>query len=203
MSQIYTINCFDANNAVQSDMQAIENNFETLRTLFSGSGSPANPIAGMPWAHPGGVNGLRMRDVANAAWLAVLVGDADYKVWLYRNDAAPGMQIDTTVSDRVLAIKGGTQAYNVAGGTGAGSWTITGLSNSTAGAHAHTGSGTTSTVSQTSAYASALTQNGANVHNHTYSFTTSYDNAHTHNIAHAGTSRPAAAVGTLQKPVLT
>jgi hypothetical protein len=202
MSQIYTINCFDANNAVQSDMQAIENNFETLRTLFSGTGSPANPIAGMPWAHPGGVNGLRMRDVANAAWLAVLVGDADYKVWLYRNDAAPGMQIDTTVSDRVLAIKGGTQAYNVSGGTGAGSWTITGLSNDTQGAHQHTGGGTTSTYSALTQYASAI-GNGANAHAHTYSFTTSSNGSHLHTITHAGTSRPAAAVGTLQKPVLT
>jgi len=183
MSQIYTINCFDANNAVQSDMQAIENNFETLRTMFSGSGSPANPIAGMPWAHAGGVNGLRMRDVANAAWLAVLVGDADYKVWLYRNDAAPGMQIDTTVSDRVLAIKGGSAAYNVAGGTGAGSWTITGMINETT-THNHTGS----------KYPQGTLAGG---------ITLGEGGAHTHPITHNGTSRPSAAVGTLQKPVLT
>ncbi len=200
MAQNYTINCFDPNNAVQTDMQAIEDNFECLRTTLSGSGAPSNAIAGMQWAHAGGANGLRFRNVANSAWLAVILGDADSKFWLYRNDAAPGMAVDTTVTDRVLSIKGGSQAYDVDGGETAGSWTITGLSSNSTGAHTH--SGETSTVSATSGLSTTVT-GAARTPTHSHTYTTDEQAAHSHTVSHAGTSRPAAAVGTLQYPVLT
>ena len=199
MAQAYTINCFDPNNSVQSDMAAIEQNFEALRTLFSGLAAPANPSAGMAWAHPGGVDGLRMRDVANSAWLAVLLGDANSKMWLYRNDAAPGMQVDATVTDKVLAIKGGSEAYDVSGGNNAGSWTISGLSsvNST---HGH--SGTTSTE-DADFHSGGTTLNTKATEPHNHTFSVSNQGSHNHTVHHAGTSRPSAAVGTLQKPVMT
>ena len=42
--------------------------------------------------------------------------DKDFKIWLHRNDAAPGFVVDSSVSDKVLAIKGGSDAYDVNGG---------------------------------------------------------------------------------------
>ena len=45
-----------------------------------------------------------------------IYGDKSWKVWLYRNDAAPGFIIESGTSDVVIAIKGGSNAYNIAGG---------------------------------------------------------------------------------------
>jgi len=53
------------------------------------------------------------------------------KLWLYENSAPTGWTILTACSDGLLAVKGGTQAYNVAGGTSAGTWTITGHTHTT------------------------------------------------------------------------
>jgi len=53
-------------------------------------------------------------DAINA--LAVLAWDAEGKVWMYRNDAAPGMTLIAGLTDKVLSLKGGSNAYNVDGG---------------------------------------------------------------------------------------
>ena len=45
------------------------------------------------------------------------------KVWFYLNVAPTGWAIDTSAADAILAVKGGTNAYNVAGGNQAGTWT--------------------------------------------------------------------------------
>jgi len=44
------------------------------------------------------------------------------KVYLYENTAPTGWSI-TAVTDKVLAVKGGSDAYNATGGTAAGTWT--------------------------------------------------------------------------------
>jgi len=44
------------------------------------------------------------------------------KVYLYENTAPTGWSI-TAVTDKVLAVKGGSDAYNTTGGTTAGTWT--------------------------------------------------------------------------------
>jgi len=44
------------------------------------------------------------------------------KLWLYENTAPTGWSI-VAVTDRVLATKGGSNAYNTTGGTSAGTWT--------------------------------------------------------------------------------
>ena len=46
MSQDYTVDCFATDHAVQTDMLSMEKNFECLRSGFSGSTAPSNPIAG-------------------------------------------------------------------------------------------------------------------------------------------------------------
>lgn len=44
------------------------------------------------------------------------------KMWVYENTAPTGWSI-VSVTDRVLAVKGGSNAYNVSGGNTAGTWT--------------------------------------------------------------------------------
>jgi len=45
------------------------------------------------------------------------------KMWFYQNTAPTGWTIDATPADAVLAVKGGSQAFNANGGTQAGTWT--------------------------------------------------------------------------------
>jgi len=45
------------------------------------------------------------------------------KVWFYQNTAPSGWVIDATPADAILAVKGGSAAYNTTGGTQAGTWT--------------------------------------------------------------------------------
>ena len=56
------------------------------------------------------------------------------KLWLYENVAPTGWTIDGACADALLTVKGGANAYNVAGGNQAGTWTVTGL---TKDAHTH------------------------------------------------------------------
>ena len=60
---------------------------------------------------------------------------AGRKLWIYENTAPTGWTLEA-VTDGVIAVKGGTQAYNANGGTEAGSWTVSGI---TGGSHTHTG----------------------------------------------------------------
>jgi len=132
------------------------------------------------------------------------------KLWLYE-DTAPTGWTTVSVTDAVLAVKGGTQAYNVSGGNTAGTWTqpdhtLTideipshnhGGSTSTNGSHQHyvqkiPGSGTVSTVRQTqNVNADDLYTDSAGNHSHTIS---SQGGGQPHN--HGGdTWRPYATVG--------
>lgn len=45
------------------------------------------------------------------------------KMYFYQNVAPSGWTIDATCADALLAVKGGSQAYNVDGGNQAGTWT--------------------------------------------------------------------------------
>ncbi|MEG6552678.1 hypothetical protein V6C53_20785, partial [Desulfocurvibacter africanus] len=145
------------------------------------------------------------------AWLAVLLGDAGHKTWVYRNEATPGWVVDATVADVVLAVKGGTQAYNVSGGGQAGAWAISGLTGAhthsitiaTGGAHAHGGGGSGGGLGNVW----GMDNNGTPT-----SMYTNSAGGHTHSgtigsagtaVSHTGTWRPSAAVGTLQYPDLT
>jgi len=44
-------------------------------------------------------------------------------MWINQDVAPVGWTIDGTITDELLAVKGGANAYNVAGGSGAGTWT--------------------------------------------------------------------------------
>ncbi|WP_054031253.1 hypothetical protein [Desulfatitalea tepidiphila] len=137
MSQQWTDDVFDPNHVAATDLQNMENDFACLKSSFSGTGYPSNVVGGQVCHRP---NGRRARNYANNAWLGVLLGDANQKMWVYRNDTCEGWVIDPSVADVVLGIKGGAAAYNVDGGNLAGSWTLSGLTHAhthTNGAHVH------------------------------------------------------------------
>jgi len=46
------------------------------------------------------------------------------KMWFFQNTAPTGWTIDSTPADSLLAVKGGSGAFNVNGGTKAGTWQI-------------------------------------------------------------------------------
>ena len=130
MTQTYTDNCYQAGNVGQTDLQNIENNFATLKSNFSGTSAPANTVAGMCWfdMDSGTANEgvLKVRDDGNSAWFGLLHGDTTHLLLVYRNTAIDGWAVNSTVTDKVVAIKGGS-TYTT-GGTTAGSWSITGIS---------------------------------------------------------------------------
>jgi hypothetical protein len=123
MGQTYTINSYQSDHSGQTDLQNMETNFETIRSSFSGASQPANAIAGMPWFDTTNKT-FKIRNNANNAWMGVMYGTASTKIWIYLNAAGDGWTVDGSLTDRVIAIKGGSQAYNVAGANPAGSWTL-------------------------------------------------------------------------------
>lgn len=59
------------------------------------------------------------------------------RMWFYNNSAPAGWTILAAAADALLAVKGGSNAYNVVGGIQAGSWTPTGHTHPNS--HVHTG----------------------------------------------------------------
>ena len=70
MAQNFTDDCFDASHVGQTDLGNIENNFACLKSSFSGTSAPSNPVAGMLWYDTTN-NLLKLRNAANNAWLEI------------------------------------------------------------------------------------------------------------------------------------
>jgi len=88
-------------------------------------------------------NILTKADFGTTAGTACQGNDARFipagtKMWFYQNTAPTGWVIDSTPADAILAVKGGSAAYNVNGGMAAGTWTQPN--------HTHTGPSHTHTV---------------------------------------------------------
>jgi hypothetical protein len=64
---------------------------------------------------------LKMR-IGNGGVFTVSI-PSDTKMYFYENAAPTGWTYDSAVTDKVLAVKGGSQAYNRNGGGTAGTWT--------------------------------------------------------------------------------
>jgi len=202
MGQTFTDDCFAGTHVAQTDMGNIETNFATLKSNFSGSSAPSNPVPGQIYFDTT-QKLLHFRNQADDDWLGLIPGDTDQKLWIYRNDTVDGMAVDSSVTDRVLAIKGGSNAYNVNGGNTAGTWTpvahtlaiseipshdhggVTG-----SGGHVHTGSNFGGPNPESTA------PQGTTEHTHTIS-SQGGGGSHSHG---DGSARIAAAVGTLQYP---
>ena len=129
MSQAWESNTFAGTNVAQTDLQNIENNFATLKSCFSGTSAPANPVEGQTYRNTTYNN---WRGYTGAAWVGLLSGSASFKVWVYMNAAETGWVVDSTVTDKVLSLKGGS-TYTTGAAT-AGSWTVSGI---TSASHNH------------------------------------------------------------------
>jgi len=119
MAQQWQINTPHPANNYATDLNNMRAMFETLRTTFSGSSAPANPVEGMLWRD---TNKAVWKARAASAWRGLMHGDVNQKIYVYRNNALEGWIIDTAVADCVLAFKGGN--YGGSGGALAGSWTL-------------------------------------------------------------------------------
>lgn len=86
------------------------------------------------------------------------------KMWFYQNVAPTGWVVDTSITDAVLAIRGGTSSYNVSGGSRAGTWTQpnhlhTGPSHTHTGpSHTHATSGHQLTIAEMPAHTHSIEQ---------------------------------------------
>ena len=181
MAQNWTANSFATTNDWDTDLQAMENNLLCLQSGFSGTGAPTSPVIGQEWVDTTN-DVIKRRNFAGTGWNSSLHGDSTCIVYIYRNDANVGMQIETGMGDRVLAVKGGTQAWNVNGGVQAGTMTQP-----------------TNTWSLGTATADVFIQEGSGAG------TDVATDGHSHNFsggAGAGNWRMAANVGTMQKPIL-
>ncbi|MHA1942429.1 MAG: hypothetical protein ACW97P_12040 [Candidatus Hodarchaeales archaeon] len=230
MSQNFTDDQYDIDNEVDTDMENAEVNFAALKSAFSGANAPSSPIDGMRWLD---TSKKLIKRSYNSQWYGMLWGDSNFKIPVYKNDQMEGFLIDDTIEDCVIAIKGGTEVYNVNGGNIAGIWqqpshtlTIGEMSShshsggvtSNDGKHKHDFSGTTPryghgviTEGNPGVYGDHLLgsflQNAdlgvANSSKHSHDFTTDPKGGANPTHDHGITYRLRAAICTLQYPDLT
>lgn len=208
MSQDFTDDVYASGHQATTDLENMEKNFAALKSSFSGTTAPANTVAGMLW-YDTTQKLMKQRDSANSTWFGFMVADSSHKIWVYRNAAPEGWAIDSAVTDCVIALKGGSNAYNVNGGTLAGTWTQPGYTLTTADipAHTHGSSGAHThdvtimsgisggVINTISTFDAAVTTTVATSSGGTHTHT-SVGGGGSHN--HGTTYRPYAAIGTLQ-----
>ena len=68
MTQSWTDDVYASSHVAATDLQNIENNFACLKSCFSGSSAPSNPVAGMLWLDTAN-HLIKVRNEANNAWL--------------------------------------------------------------------------------------------------------------------------------------
>jgi len=164
----------------------------TENTLFIGSNSKWEPVnfvrsgdepnvprAGMIWNTT--ANDVKIRNQANTSWV-VFPFPAETKMYFYQNTAPIGWSI-VSVTDKLLAVKGGSAAYNTTGGSTAGTWTQP--------SHVH--------ATQGHVFSGDRWGGGRKGGNNTYTSNTGGGGSHSHGntggSATASTWRPYAAVG--------
>lgn len=125
MSQDWTTNLYTTATEADTTLTNMELMFATLKSAFSGATAPASQVPGQIW-YDTTKKACKQRNQGDTAWVGLMHGDTSQKIWVYRNAAMDGWAIDSSVTDRVLALKGGT-TYTTGAAT-AGSWTISGLS---------------------------------------------------------------------------
>lgn len=107
------------------------------------------------------------------------------RMWLYEDAAPTGWTYMASIADRVIAVKGGSNAFNVVGGNQAGTWTQLN--------HTHTGPSHTHTTSRTTFYQPGYHESTMDVT--TCTVTGSGGTGTTSNGAPANSWRPYGAVG--------
>ena len=198
MSQVWISDVYTGSTVAATTLGNMESMFATLRSNFSGGSQPSNNVAGNDW-YDTTQKVRKTRDYGNSAWFGLFHGDTSQKLWIYRNAAMEGYAVDSTPTDRVLALKGGT-TYTT-GGAGAGSWDLS---------HTHTGGNHTLTIAEMPAHThttphgsdKVLGYSGSTVGaNPSVTGSTGGGGSHNHGTTSSGlgsTPRLAASVGTLQ-----
>ena len=120
MAQNWTDNTYDPSFVIHDTEVEEEQNFACLKSSFSGATAPPSPTPGQLWYNTS--SGV-LSYWTGSAWRSFATSSVDMKIWIYSNTAIPGWAIDATIADCVIAVKGGSDAYNVSGGTEAGEWT--------------------------------------------------------------------------------
>ncbi len=151
---------------------------------------PSDPDPGDLWFNTAN-NILQVRNAADDGWLGVMYGDSNNKIWMYSNTASDGWAIDAGVTDVVLALKGGSDAYNANGGTEGGTWVQPD--------HAHGVGAHTHSVGSISAIEWGPGDVVGSLHGGPPA-NTGGGTGNTDGDATAATYRPDAAIGTLQYP---
>jgi len=121
MAQDWTDDSYALGNVAQTDLAHMEENFMALKSLFSGVAAPDSEAACQPWFDTA-KHVLKVKDDGDVDWIGLMHGDADHKIWVYRNAAMSGWAIVSGLTDKVLAIKGGANDYDINGGNTAGEW---------------------------------------------------------------------------------
>lgn len=136
-----------------------------------------------------------------------MLGNSNTIIWMYLNTAPPGWKALSTGADMVLAVAGGSGAYNVNGGNpdSVATWTISGLvlNDHTHIIATHTHTGTTNTGANWSAGTVAGVSGDTADTQHDHAFTTAGSGeltsgaASTSVVSSSGAWRPKASVGKL------
>jgi len=130
MSQLFTDACYNINDEAIVDLQNMENNFQALKTSFSGTSAPTSTssntiVAGQRFFSTTAGHAFQVYNQGGTAWRGIptfgYVSNVGYEeLWVYSNSAIEGWVVDGGISDCVLALQGGT--YGVPR-TLSGSWT--------------------------------------------------------------------------------
>ena len=115
MSQSYSSNCFSTANVIETDMQNIENNFDALRSMFSGSSAPTSPDNGQLW-YDTGSSVIKLR--YNSSWINVF------------NCSTQGVVINTGAITSAHISTGAVDANRLASGAALGNIGSSGITGS-------------------------------------------------------------------------
>jgi len=138
MSQDWVADLYTVATVGNTTLSNMELMFATLKSTFSGTSPPSSQVLGQVWYDSNtSYKCLQVRNYGNTAWRGVMAGSSALKIWMYLNAVEEGWTIDSSVTDRVLALKGGS-TYTT-GGAPAGTWTISGIStdNTAESGHSH------------------------------------------------------------------
>jgi hypothetical protein len=118
--QTFTDDCYSSGMEAPFSLQAFEDNLRSLKSSFSGLGAPSNTTPGMLWFDMSAGKAFKVWNKSATAWFGIMAADSAHKIWVYRNAAPEGWAIDASVTDVVLALKGG--GYGGTGGVTGGTW---------------------------------------------------------------------------------
>jgi hypothetical protein len=151
----YVANVYQGDHVAATDLQNIENNFEYLRNNFKSGSAPADPGGGLEGVIWWDSTKKTFKGRSDSEWRGIFSGNADFKIWAYLDSVPDGWTRDTTVTDEVLAFKGGS-TYTTGAQRNKGSWTISGLSTDNHASHTHSMQDHTHTLADGTAINDAL-----------------------------------------------